>query len=388
MSTSDYPGADGDFAVEGRPTHTIAEQSVAQIAHDLHNLLTVVRHRLEAALSVVPADLHAHQELDAAYRALHECTTSVHRLISPATFERVRESVDIFELVEATIHLIKPLIPERIALTIDNTCSDEGGAPKVVGDRQLLQNALINLIKNGREAISGTGKICIRLSQEPAWAVVTVEDTGAGIANAALPRIFEGDFTTKQDGHGLGLRNVAHCIRTHGGSIDVTSTPGQGTAITMRLPVVYAAHTAVQTTQSAPTALRPTADGALVAPSNRSLSILVADDDDAVRATLHSTVARLGCRVASVASGAEVLSEVQRSPNSYDLILIDDQMPGGRGADLLVTLSKLTPHTLLVLTSGDPNAAPKTDDIVFLPKPFGIDDLERIILRTAVKGTS
>lgn len=385
MSTSETQRGPSDC--KRSPKHGIPEQSVAQIAHDLHNLLTVVRHRIEAALSVVPAELSAHHELDAAYRALQACTSSVHRLITPAGSERAHEQLNLFQLVEDTVHLIQPLIPERIKITIHNACSAEENRPEILGDRQLIQNALINLIKNAREAISGTGEIRIRLTREPAsgksatWAVVTVEDTGGGIASATLPRIFERDFSTKHDGHGLGLSNVAHCIRTHGGSIDVESAPGQGTAIRMRIPVASAEQTTALNTSGAPTALRPTGDVVRVAPNTSSLSILVADDDAAVRATLHSTVERLGCRVASVASGAEVLSEVKRAPNTYDLILIDDLMPGGRGADLLATLSALSPRTLLVLTSGDPTAAPDTKDVLFLPKPFGMRELKVIIER-------
>ena len=109
--------------------------------------------------------------------------------------------------------------------------------PLVEHDPALIQQVVLNLVLNGIQAISGTGQVKVGLREEPGFAIVQVSDTGRGISAEALPRIFKPFFTTRNEGTGLGLSLANSIVQSHGGRIEVSSTPGEGTLFKVWLPV-------------------------------------------------------------------------------------------------------------------------------------------------------
>jgi two-component system NtrC family sensor kinase len=149
---------------------------------------------------------------------------------------RERTSVDLNQIVDDTLALIEhPLT--RDGLTI--VTSRDRALPRIAGDPNALQQVLVNLLTNARDAISGAGTIEIRTEVLPGRHQVrlSVHDTGRGIPPEALPRIFDPFFTTKAEGTGLGLAISYGLVLDHGGTIDVDSREGYGTTFTVTLPV-------------------------------------------------------------------------------------------------------------------------------------------------------
>jgi signal transduction histidine kinase len=149
-----------------------------------------------------------------------------------------RVFVDLNHIVEQTLFLVeKPMTADgiRITATLDRTL------PVVSGDAGALQQVLLNLLTNSRDAMEGGGEIRIETGPSPGrpgWLRLVVADTGSGIAPEHFPKIFDPFFTTKADGTGLGLSVSYGIIQDHGGTVDVQSEPGKGTTFILTFPSV------------------------------------------------------------------------------------------------------------------------------------------------------
>jgi nitrogen fixation/metabolism regulation signal transduction histidine kinase len=143
-----------------------------------------------------------------------------------------KETFDFDALVRETVEPYKNVLTERIQFRE----TFEGADFRIEGDRPKLKIALRNLLTNAIEAIRGRGEIRVRLTAQPGWLVLRIDDTGTGIEKDILDRIFEPYFSTKDVGTGLGLPIARKIVEDHRGSIEISSEPGQGTKITIRLP--------------------------------------------------------------------------------------------------------------------------------------------------------
>jgi PAS domain S-box-containing protein len=217
---------------------------VAGVAHEMNNPLSIMSSRIELVLEDA-----AHQSLPPGLledlRVLHRNTLRVARVAQAlrsfarhSTGERVPVSLN--AVVEETLLLVqKPLANDSIAVL---TSLDPGLRP-LAGDANALQQVLLNLVTNAREALNGGGQIRLETAPAPGrpdWVQLVVADTGPGIASTDLTHIFEPFYTTKPTGTGLGLAVSYGIVQAHGGTIDVESTPGHGTTFTLTFPALSA----------------------------------------------------------------------------------------------------------------------------------------------------
>lgn len=211
------------------------------LAHEIRNPLGITR----AAAQMLQRELVDQAALSEYTQVIQTEIDRVDRLIEqllayarPAPMQR--GPVDISELIERTLTLTRAYAAQHnVALSADV----DGTLPPLEGDAELLHQALVNLVLNGINATSQGGEVHVRASVQGAasatsFVVLTVHDTGDGIAPADLPHIFDPFFTTRVDGTGLGLSIVQQIVQEHHGTVDVDSTPGAGTRFTVRLPVL------------------------------------------------------------------------------------------------------------------------------------------------------
>jgi CheY-like chemotaxis protein len=198
--------------------------------------------------------------------------------------------------------------------------------------------------------------------------LLTVADNGVGMDQATAARAFEPFFTTKQHGlgTGLGLATVYGIVGQFGGKVWAESAPGSGTKVFVLLPAVDIVEAPIQDT---PPRLAESAGGA---------TILVVEDDPAVRALVVATLEHAGHRVLVASTPAEAVALADGLPDKIDLLLTDVVMPGGNGPDLAERLVTRRPELRVLLMSGYDSPFPedrRQEGFVFLAKPFGADQL-------------
>ncbi len=361
-------------------------QLAGGIAHDFNNLLTVIRGNA-ALLSedLVQEEEHRHP-LDEILSASERASSLTAQLLA---FSRQKPmQATIFEGnrgVESSARLLRRLIGEDV--TLETRLCDP--SPLIRADQSMLEQILLNLAVNGRDAMphGGTLTLTTRLdfaSAETAalhgrgeggdYFCIEVADSGCGIDPAHLPRLFEPFFTTKDvgKGTGLGLATVFGIVEQHGGWIRVESTLGKGSRFTVWLPC-----------HSGPEAGAATSWRAL-APRGHE-TILLAEDEELVRLVAHRLLTRHGYRVIEAHSGRHAIElRAEHSPE-IDLLLTDIVMPEGvSGTELAVRLREDRPDLKVVYTSGYAAGIFRGDvefpeSAVFVPKPYEGEDLLRTL---------
>jgi CheY-like chemotaxis protein len=231
------------------------------------------------------------------------------------------------------------------------------GPLTVVADPAQLEQVLVNLCTNARDAMPRGGRLTLAAAaagldaaQSAArglpgpgpWVRLTVADTGEGIRTEDLPRVFEPFFTTKSVGRGtgLGLAIVDGIVRQHGGHVAVESRPGQGTTFSILLPA----------SEEAPQAAAGEAAAALG--PRGSETILLAEDEPAVRRVLQTTLERAGYRVVAVEDGAQAVARFRARPAGIDLCLLDVIMPVMNGREAFDAIRLVDPGARVLYVSG------------------------------------
>jgi CheY-like chemotaxis protein len=282
----------------------------------------------------------------------------------------------IIDLGEAATEMEKLL---RRTLPADIELSLEIARPlwTVLADRGRIEQVLMNLAVNAKDAMQGGGRIAIALANKTLekatgicaagdYVSLTVADTGTGIAPETVSRIFEPFFTTKAPGKGTGL-GLATCysiVQQAGGEIAVQSRLGEGTRFEILLPRADGAiaNVAVETSD------KPAPQG--------TESILLVDDDVAVATTLATVLQKKGYTVVLAENGEEALLRVQINPKPFDLVLSDIIMPRMNGRALTKALRERYTHQKILLMSGfddTPGDNPESVEAIF--KPFRPNDL-------------
>jgi two-component system, cell cycle sensor histidine kinase and response regulator CckA len=315
------------------------------IAHDFANLLTVILTSASLA-SARAQDAQVSEELNAITGAAERGALLTRQLLAISrTHPLSLQAVDLGDRLRSLASLLHRILPERIALEL----SDDGQAPVAEGDPSQLDQVLMNLCINARDAMPGGGVLRIRTEVVPTdaaapqgvagpWVAVTVTDSGSGMPPDVVDRVFEPFFTTKPDrvGTGLGLAVVFSIVRQHGGSVTCTSTVGQGTTFRVLLPVGRAEDARV----SAPA----------FSPGRGTGRILIADDDVDIRETVSRILDSAGYSTLAVANGNEACAAVRSEP--FDLAVLDVVMPGPTCHELVARLRALRPSLRVLLSSG------------------------------------
>jgi signal transduction histidine kinase/CheY-like chemotaxis protein len=320
------------------------------VAHDFNNLLAAILGHAELmALSASPgsdAAEAAHTISQAAQRAA-ELTR---QLLAFARLGQHRQQpVDLHALVREATGLLGRTLDKSIRID----CRLEASRHHVLGDPGQLQQVIVNLAVNARDAMPRGGTLTLRTEVERhdeaspgrrvgpgEWLVLAVSDTGTGIAPQHLERIFEPFFTTKGEGRGtgLGLATVYGIAKAHGGEVRVSSEVGRGSRFAVSLPLLAEPPAAAATPEAAP----PRGTGV----------VLVVDDEDLVRRTAGRMLASLGYRPELVGSGQEALAWLEARPAAPAAVLLDLAMPGMDGPTCFRLMRQRLPTLRVVVTSG------------------------------------
>jgi two-component system, cell cycle sensor histidine kinase and response regulator CckA len=325
------------------------------IAHDFNNLLTgILGHanfaRAELARGATDIDPMLAQVETSAQRAAELCR----QLLAYAGKGRfVVRLIDINVAVQQAVPLVKLSISKKVSLDLQLG----EGLPPFRGDPTQLNQVLLNLAANASEAIGpNAGTITVRTSRVTLtpmdlltlseaediapgqFVCLEVRDTGAGIPPETIGHIFEPFFTTKFVGRGLGLSAVLGIVHGHRGAIRVTSEPGRGAMFELFFPVAAAPQRQTRSPLGVPAPIRGT--------------VLVVDDDDAVRGFVTTVLTSAHFHVATAVDGEDALAQLRRNPMGFDAVLLDLSMPRMDGEDTLLALRMLTPNLPVVLTSG------------------------------------
>ncbi len=362
------------------------------VAHDFNNLLTVINGYAELlSMSIDDADDPRHDWLAAMIDAGERARRLVDQLLVFSRKSHVpRQVVELDALVRRSANLLKRLIGEDVQLSVE--CQAAGA--RVEADPTLLEQVLMNLALNGRDAMPRGGRLTIETRRcESSSAVAAVEhesestrfadgrcvelivaDSGVGIDPELLPHIFEPFFTTKEvgKGTGLGLAVVYGIVRRSEGTIDIDSRPGEGTRVRVRLPIVDLPLTVGEAT------------GDDIRDGNET--ILLVEDEEPVRRIARLALERRGYRVLEAASPDEALAIAERTEAPIDLLLTDVIMPGVGGSELARRLGNTRPEMQVLFMSGYTDEAILTHGVghespELLRKPFTPDSLARKVGR-------
>jgi two-component system cell cycle sensor histidine kinase/response regulator CckA len=340
------------------------------IAHDFNNLLVGVL--AEASAAREDAELgegarEALRRIEAAAGRMSQLTRQLLAYTGRGRFVTVRLDPDVM-LGEIAADLGRVVQPPAALDVVPGA-----GAVVVEADPNLLRQVVINLVANASDA--GGRRVEVRsriLSRENApWWQLEVSDDGVGIEPQTLARIFDPFFSTKQDRHGLGLSAVHGIVRRLGGDIEVDSTPGQGSRFRVRLPIVPGA--------SAPEPVR--VERTMPIPRLAGVRVLIADDEPSVRATVRRLLERRGASVVATADGLE--AEARLRDEAFDLAVLDVQMPGRSGYDVLAVARAIRPTLPVILMSGYTGRVRgeggEEEPDAFIEKPFTAKVLDAVI---------
>jgi PAS domain S-box-containing protein len=344
-------------------------QLAGGVAHDFNNLLLVMRGHAE--LLLLHSDNHNEQTNESLKQitAASERAANLTRQLLAFSRKQVMQSQPLLlnDLIANLTKMLKRIIGEHIQLQ----CHYASQLSYVEADPGMLEQILVNLVVNARDAMSGGGKLLVtteemvldetyvRTNREATtgrFVCLSVNDTGSGISPEHLPHIFEPFFTTKEvgKGTGLGLATVYGITKQHRGWIDVASQVGVGSTFRIFLPAMAAPPPQSQT-PAAETGLR-----------GGSETVLLVEDDEAVRSLTRRLLENFGYRVREAASGREALSRWSSQVAQIDLLLTDIIMPHGiSGLELASQLRNQRPDLRVVFLSGYPADAAGKDPAIF-----------------------
>ncbi|MEZ4387070.1 MAG: ATP-binding protein [Candidatus Krumholzibacteriia bacterium] len=336
-------------------------QLAGGIAHDFNNLLQAMLGHLELLEhDIGPSGPDAAADLAAVKRSAQRAAELTRQLLA---FSRQQvQSVRVHDL-SAVVDELEPLLTRLLGDGIRLAVRTTSHPVLVKGDRGQLEQVVLNLCVNARDAIDDAGDITITVTAADGRARLSVADTGRGISPEVRTRIFEPFFTTKDvgAGTGLGLATVFGIVEQHGGEIEVESEPGRGACFTVTLPLSRAAASD-----------EPAAPDAVVRGGHET--ILVAEDEDTLRALTARVLQQSGYQVLLAADGEEAVRLQGENPD-IDLAVLDVMMPrlGGRGAARAI--HDRHPNLPVIFISGHPGL-PGTEEQAMLAedevllKPF------------------
>lgn len=369
-------------AIEGQLHQAQKMEAVGQltggIAHDFNNILGAIVGNLTFLEPAVRADASLHERWKRAMGATDRAVRQVEYLLAFSRRQRLApEEVDLNALIGGMLDLLEsslgPGVTLKTALAPD--------LPTVRIDPGQLENTLINLAINARDAMQGDGQIAFTTALAGVQGVeITVADTGCGIPPDVIARVCEPFFTTKPSGKGsgLGLSMVYGFVRQSGGDLRIDSAPGRGTTVHIALPV------AIQTEDAADPTADSTAVGLGTRPRGNGETLLVVDDDPDLLATAAEQLAGLGYRIMQANDGVAALDALAREP-AIRLLYTDMVMPPPWDGAALAREALARRSNLAVLfTSGDYREIVEPP-AKLLPKPVPLDRLAHAV-REALDG--
>jgi len=405
VNGTDHPGEELEIIAEDITERRQLEEQFRQaqkmdavgrlaggVAHDFNNLLMVINGYTEVLLEELKLDSPLHQKVQSIQQAADRAATLTRQLLAFSRKQMLElKVVDVNTVIGDMERLLRPLIGENIAL-LTRLSADAG---RTRADAGQLEQVLMNLVVNAKDAMPGGGKITIQSSsvvvrpnfrehrfiQPGRYVVLAVSDSGHGMDKETLSRIFEPFFTTKEKGKGtgLGLSTVYGIIKQSGGYIFAQSEPGAGSTFYIYLPRVEDSPE-----ELSPAELHDRENGG-------SETVLLVEDEASVRELVRDTLAARGYKVLEASDGENGLRVAANYSGHIDILITDVVMPGISGRELASRLLLLRPSMSVIYLSG------YTEDAVlhqgglspgtaFLQKPFTLQVLTRKVREVLQRG--
>ncbi len=353
------------------------------VAHEFHNLLMTIRAYSDLLERATSPDDTRRKDIERIRTATRQATVLTKKLLALGRPQEAgRQVCDLNALLRASQEMLRYLVPENIELRLE---IDPGGFHVAVGKDQLEQ-VILNLVLNARDAMPRGGRLNLRTSRwldEPPsgtkppslplageWALLDVEDTGLGIDAETRQRVFEPFFTTKPPGcgTGMGLWTVYSIVTEAGGSVQVSSEPGQGARFALLWPLVDA-HPSNEELER-------------VRDAGRGETILLVEDRHDLRDVLRKLLSLDGYEIVNAESGDSALARLAEEGRSIRAVVTDAVLPGMHGTALAARVRERYPWLKVLVFSvypGHPSLRGfnPSQGVEFLAKPFQPDELSR-----------
>lgn len=364
-------------------------QLTGGIAHDFNNMLAVIIGGLDLAKrKVLKEPERANEHIESALEGANRAAALTRRLLTFARAEPfLPEGTDAVELIASITELLRRSIGEQVSVSIE---ADDEVWPIWVDTHQ-LENAILNLAVNARDAMNGKGALTIairnqiltenEIGEAPAgdYLQIAVTDTGSGMDEDVIEHVFEPFFTTKPvgQGTGLGLSQIFGFVRQSGGDVKIDSTVGTGTTVSLFLPR-FAGDVGIRKSASSATGFfRGNKD-------HSALTILMVEDDQRVRRSTAASLEELGHTVLACENGQTAI-DILAERHDVDLLLTDVVMPEMTGPELVKRISTSHPGLPILFVTGYAREAADSGQFsgnAVLRKPFTIAALSDAIENT------
>ena len=352
------------------------------IAHDFNNLLHSMLNNLEFVSQEFQPEGQVGQDLEQVRRGVDKAMVLTRQLLAFSRQQVLQpSSLDLNDVIEDMLQMMRRMID--VSITID--FAPAADRVRIHADRGQVEQIFMNLCVNSQDAISGTGAITVRTeareidaafcehhheAKPGKYGVLTVEDTGQGMAPEVMERIFEPFFTTKEvgQGTGLGLASIYGIVRQHDGLMLVESEPGHGTKFSVYLP------------RSEMEVTRPTVKAPRKPAAGGDETILVAEDNEDVRNLAVRVLKKGGYQVLVATDGEEAVEVFKKNADKVDLVMLDLVMPRLGGREAGEQIRQVKDKIRILFASGyDPTSVGREirelDGADILMKPFGIPEL-------------
>ncbi|MBI2900743.1 MAG: response regulator [Planctomycetes bacterium] len=348
------------------------------VAHDFNNILTVINGYCQLLLTRMDPRDPWRPMVEEVNAAGERAATLTRQLLVFSRKQEIAPRVlDVASIVAGMEKMLRRLIGEDVDLTVATPSPG-----RVRADPGQIEQVVMNLVVNARDAMPGGGQITIEVEEvelDAGYAaahpgarpgphvLLTVTDTGGGMSEEVRAHLFEPFFTTKEKGTGLGLSTVYGIVRRFDGHISVTSEPGRGTTMRAYLPRAEAGEV-----PAAPAPPPPVARG--------KETVLLVEDEEAVRRLARVILESQGYAVIEAADAREALHAIETGPAAIHLLLTDTVMPGMGGLQLAREARDRRPDLRILLMSGYTDRTlvdrePEAADLPFLQKPFTVAGL-------------
>jgi PAS domain S-box-containing protein len=362
-------------------------QLAAGVAHDFNNVLTVVRGHASLIKSEVAAGCSEAMSADEITKAAGRASSMIRQLLMFSRKQVMQfRHLDLNEIINNSLAMVRRMVGEHIHLKFSSGTL----LPSIYADPTMIEQVVMNLAVNARDAMPGGGQVELNTSvvnicrdatpidpeaRSGRFVRLAFSDTGCGMDTSILNRIFEPFFTTKGigKGTGLGLSTVFGIVRQHRGWLEVSSKPEKGTVFSLHFPACE------QPAEKSD----PSSDTAILFRGRET--VLVAEDEDALREMVSLVLTAQGYKVLLASSGVEALNVYEQADRPIDLLLTDMVMPGGvMGGDLAERLRKRNANLKVIFTSGySPGMAGQDISLLqsrnFLAKPYSIGRLTQFV---------
>jgi two-component system, cell cycle sensor histidine kinase and response regulator CckA len=366
------------------------------VAHDFNNLLSVILSYSEMlAATLQPGDPMG-DDLAQISRAGRRAADLTRQLLAFSRQQMVQPRIlDLNGIIDGIATLLRRVVGEDVELAV---VVSEPGLATVSADAGQMEQVLMNLVVNARDAMPKGGKLTLGAAnveidsggaathadvKPGAYVLLAVTDTGSGMDAATRERIFEPFFTTKPKGKGtgLGLSTVFGIVKQSGGTVVVDSEPGKGTTVRVYLPQAHGA------------ALIPAVAAAETRTERGSETVLLVEDEELVRVVTRTILERHGYRVLEAHSGADAIRICEQYEATIHVLLTDVVMPGTSGTTLASTLGVLRPEMKVLYMSGHTDDAILRhgvlySDVAFLEKPFTPETVTKKLREVLAAGGS